>query len=633
MGSFRTNRRSILAGVGGISFAALSHGSHAKSASRWKDKVELWGMQEIVLTSTNVHSNPFADVNLQAEFSDGRHAIRIDGFYDGNGIWKIRFMPQWPGQWRFKTTSNDSKLNGVEGKFAVSPASRGNHGPVHVAKTYHFSYADNTPYFLLGTTSYNWLNRNQSLQAKTIATISRSPFTKYRFGLFPKWYVYNRVEPSVFPFHRKADGTFDLDRFDPSFFANVEMRIGQLQQAGIEADIILFHPYDKWGFAKMDEAHNKTYLKYVVARLAAFRNVWWTMANEFDLMTARDWDGLTQVVHSTDPYNHPLSTHPCARWYDYSKPFIDHTTLQDGGPAAARTASIARKRYRKPVVMDEYGYEGDNHMGWGDLTGFEETQRHWELTMAGGYASHGETYVKPGGVQWWAAGGELVGESPARLAFLKSVMTSLPYQDLEPSPGVVTNGTALAKPGHAYLFRFAKDAKWEVARKQTQVRLEGAELFKVDLIDPWCMKIFPLGVTTAGDYAFFMPLSTGLLRITAVTQSDASPRSMGALLADFAGETDPGSSDVKWELKVDPALFKVEPLHYSIDFQILQLLQNPAAKAVVERYLPREVLQSIAVVLPLEATAKFGTFMGVQFNMSEEKLRAAQAELEKIEVE
>ena len=628
------SRRTVLAGVGGLSLAAVGRRALGQSSLRWKDTVEIWGMQEIVLSSDRIYGNPFADVNLHAAFSNGKYTIQVDGFHDGDGIWKIRFMPQHPGRWSFKTSSNDDKLNGISGKFAVHQASKDNHGPVHPAKTYHFSYTDGTPYFLLGTTSYNWLNREQALQDESLRTISKSAFTKWRFGLFPKWYVYNRVEPIVFPFVRKADGTFDLDRFDPRFFANVEMRMGQLQHAGIEADVILFHPYDKWGFAKMDEAHNKNYLEYVVARLAAFRNVWWTMANEFDLMTDRNWDLLTQVVHTADPYSHPLSTHPCARWYDYSKPYIDHATVQDGGAATARTGRIARQRYRKPVVMDEYGYEGDNNMGWGDLTGFEEMQRHWELTMAGCYASHGETYVRPGGIQWWAAGGELVGQSPARLGFLKKVMTTLPYQEMEPSPGIVVNGTALAKPGQAYLFRFAKDTKKQFFPSPYQVRLTGADRFDVQLIDPWCMKVYPLGVTTAGDYAFFMPLSIGLLRITAAVQSEATPKSIGALLADFAGEQNSAENEIKWESKLDPSLFKVEPLHYSTDFQILQLLQNPAAKAVLEKHLPDMKWSGILGALPLDLLSKLPSFPGMHLaHVSEADLQAIGAELEKIEVD
>ena len=48
---------------------------------------------------------------------------------------------------------------------------------------------------------------------------------------------------------------------------------------GIEADLILFNPYDRWGFARMGMENNLEYLKYVIARLASYKDVWWALAN------------------------------------------------------------------------------------------------------------------------------------------------------------------------------------------------------------------------------------------------------------------------------------------------------------------------------------------------------------------
>lgn len=79
----------------------------------------------------------------------------------------------------------------------------------------------------------------------------------------------------------------------------MEKRIDQLNRLGIEADLILFHPYDKgrWGFDAMSNEVNVRYIKYITARLASFRNVWWSMANEWDYVKAKtvdDWKLLTK---------------------------------------------------------------------------------------------------------------------------------------------------------------------------------------------------------------------------------------------------------------------------------------------------------------------------------------------------
>ena len=36
-----------------------------------------------------------------------------------------------------------------------------------------------------------------------------------------------------------------------------------------------------------DTAHDEAYLRYAVARLGAYRHVWWSMANEWDLVACK----------------------------------------------------------------------------------------------------------------------------------------------------------------------------------------------------------------------------------------------------------------------------------------------------------------------------------------------------------
>lgn len=46
---------------------------------------------------------------------------------------------------------------------------------------------------------------------------------------------------------------------------------------GIEADLIVMHPYDRWGFAQMTKEQDALYWKYVLARFSAYRNMWWSL--------------------------------------------------------------------------------------------------------------------------------------------------------------------------------------------------------------------------------------------------------------------------------------------------------------------------------------------------------------------
>ena len=106
--------------------------------------------------------------------------------------------------------------------------------------------------------------------------------------VFPKHYAYNENEPVYHAFERTEIGEWDDTRFNPRFFQHLEKRVGDLLALGIEADLILFHPYDRWGYSMLEAETDDRYLRYVVARLAAYRNVWWSLANEYDFMLEQD---------------------------------------------------------------------------------------------------------------------------------------------------------------------------------------------------------------------------------------------------------------------------------------------------------------------------------------------------------
>ena len=59
--------------------------------------VEQWSRYETSLKGAET-GNPFTDVWLTATFSNGNKKIKANGFYDGNGSYKIRFMPTETGE-------------------------------------------------------------------------------------------------------------------------------------------------------------------------------------------------------------------------------------------------------------------------------------------------------------------------------------------------------------------------------------------------------------------------------------------------------------------------------------------------------------------------------------------------------
>lgn len=328
---------------------------------------ELHRMAEVVLTGPS-HGNPFTDVELQANFTQDDTTITVGGFYDGEGRHIIRFLAPAPGDWTFSTRSNARSLHGVAGTFSVAASERP--GPVRVSDQFHFAHANGQPFRPVGTTAYAWTHQGDELADETLRSLATAPFNKIRMGVFPKDFIYNSNEPLNFAWSRTEEGTFDFTRFDPSYWHDLERRIQQLEGLGIQADLILFHPYDRWGFATRSAAVDERYLRYLTRRLSAFPNVWWSLANEYDLLhtkTDADWDRIAEIIVEEDHVGHLLSIHNWAYLWDYASPWATHCSLQYG-ELLGKNVGQWRHRWGKPVVVDEFGYEGDLDQGWGNLT-------------------------------------------------------------------------------------------------------------------------------------------------------------------------------------------------------------------------------------------------------------------------
>ncbi|MEK3713503.1 DUF5605 domain-containing protein [Paenibacillus sp. FSL R7-0333] len=467
------------------------------------DQTSQWGVCEIVLQGGPAGGNPFTEVALQAEFSMGERSVLVLGFYDGEGVYRIRFMPEHQGKWAFRTSSNEPVLHELEGELECTAAAGGNHGPVRVRNTFHFAYADGTPYLPVGTTCYAWTHQGDEMERQTLDTLKASSFNKIRMCVFPKSYSYNENEPEYYPYEGSAQAGWDYSRFNPAFFRHLEERIADLGELGIEADLILFHPYDRWGFADMGKEADDRYLRYLVARLSAYRHVWWSLANEYDFMRNKmpaDWERYAHIVTSYDPYGHLISNHNGIAFYDFNQPWVTHCSIQrvDAYKTSEHTDEW-RRRWNKPVVIDECAYEGNVEHGWGNITGEEMVRRFWEGAVRGGYVGHGETYLHPEDKLWWAKGGRLYGTSPERIAFLRRVLEEGPSEGLNPLPSEWDLPRAGVEDEYVlYYFGFNRP-------KFRQFTMNPEFRYKVELLDTWNMTVDELAGSYQGTFRVDLP--------------------------------------------------------------------------------------------------------------------------------
>lgn len=371
----------------------------------------------------------FVRVDVQGSFEMNGKEITVKGFYAGDSTYIVRYLPMESGVCRYRITG----VVETEGEITCEPAADGIHGMVR-ARDMHFQYEDGTYFYPFGTTVYALMHQEDVLVEETMESLKAAPFNKVRFCVFPKHYDFNHNEPPVYAFEKKEDGSgWDVTRPCFAFWERLEKVLVQMGKIGIQADLILFHPYDRWGFAAMPQEDNLIYLDYLMRRLAAFPNVWWSLANEYDLCGAKsvkDWEEIEEYVAEQDAYHHLLSCHNCFKNWDFTRPNVTHASIQS---KVLNKVSEWRRQYNKPVVIDECCYEGNIQHIWGSISGKEMTNRFWRVVTMGGYCTHGETFLDPDHeILWWSRGGRLKGESSARIAFLRKIVEELPGP-LEPA--------------------------------------------------------------------------------------------------------------------------------------------------------------------------------------------------------
>ena len=80
---------------------AVSAGPAAASAA--VIEVPRWESHEFTLRGRTHVANPFRDAALVGEFtSPAGKTIVVDGFFDGDDTWRLRFTPEEEGEWRYR---------------------------------------------------------------------------------------------------------------------------------------------------------------------------------------------------------------------------------------------------------------------------------------------------------------------------------------------------------------------------------------------------------------------------------------------------------------------------------------------------------------------------------------------------
>ncbi|MBN1672107.1 MAG: DUF4038 domain-containing protein [Kiritimatiellae bacterium] len=431
------------------------------------EDVPLYDVLELSIKQERRPKNPF-ELPVRALFSDAAGArTEVCGFYDGDDTYKVRFMPGQLGRWEYVVRVGEKAVR--HGAFCCTPSSLP--GPLRVDSAHpnHFLFADGTPFYMLGNTAYNAIAAYRHAEDRFCRFLDY--YAERRFN-WNRFFLQQTTWPTlgdvVWPWGGSAASP-DFAAFSLRTFRDAEGVIREMARRGMVASVILLHPFDEpfkpdvIGAEKM--AVCKAYFRYAVARLGAYWNVVWNVANEWHRghsFTYDEMDELGRCLHVLDPYERLTACHHYGRFEFHDKEWTDMSSLQERGtPFEMNRTILQNGGFGKPVLNEEYGYELDTIKPPNDPDNVR--QDHWAIAMAGGYGTYGDKTKGPKIAVYFSCNlDDAVGTAvPDALRHLPAFMERTPYRHMQPGNHFVSGCNAeevfcLAAPGREYVVYMAK---------------------------------------------------------------------------------------------------------------------------------------------------------------------------------
>jgi len=462
--------------------------------------------------------NPFTGASVRATFStrDGHEHWQIDGFCDADdgSVFRVRFMPRSAGDYTYSVEYRQGWWKKTaSGAFRVIPGRR--RGPIRVdpQHRWHFIWeGTGEHYFFNGTTAY-WLmgwtddrvieaaiDRLHRLKINRIrVTVAGRTGTYYGEPVMtgPNWtsfltpwpgaaaarilHVVGRLGQRAGPasgastFEALSNLTdvddiyhpgFDYTRYRVAYWQKFERALRYARDRDVVFSLVL-DMNDSRAHPAAGSADEYRFIRYAVARFGAFSNITWDLGDDLDRYRDDRWTHETgTLIKQWDPYRHLATSHPVDNVHqDRTSDWFDFTSFQEWSRAQHAFMTAQRRTQQKlgriiPQTNEEYGYE-DHYPMWAAGPGSESAdvlrRTAWEIVMAGGYQTAGETVRR--GTNIWpdTGGGWINGRGDGTMTMLEGYghmvdfFTSFDWWRAEPRDDLVGPGSyCLAVPGEFY---------------------------------------------------------------------------------------------------------------------------------------------------------------------------------------
>jgi len=475
--------------------------------------VQRWALWEITVPNTRGYSNPFTDVALHATFiaPSGRR-ITVSGFYDGEQRWRVRWMPDETGHWRYEMRFSDGSARATGG-FRCTPGKL--HGPLRVRKQnpLWFEHADGTPFYMRAFHLWNIDVLDERTLNSTLDWLKKQGFNTI---VGPHLHPQHPV-PRL-PWEQKRDGQIDFTRFHLPLWQNMDRALRALSVRGM-----VLVPFSLFGgtneMPRIPSWHERElFLRYWVARWGGFWNATFQPTSEWEEgFSEQEVQRIGAYLYEQDNRRHLISVHSLrassesvqrATWYAY------HTVqdkLDNYNPTKYTWFVQLYRRVPKPILAHECLWEGNFYQREAGLDIDNLRRAAWVIALCGGQINYADEVVPPRGWQRREDLGKTFSERGmamqpqgrfyTQLKVLGDFMTSLPFWRMSPHPEMADTGICLAdERGEAVVF----------APQGGRVRLELSKVakeFTARWFDPREAKFHPSFVVSGGDSEVVAPRS------------------------------------------------------------------------------------------------------------------------------
>lgn len=436
-----------------------------------------WDRFESSIENGRSYRDPYRDVTLNVTYvdPDGRK-VGFQGFYDRGRAWKIRFMPDRIGTWKYRAVFSDGSQENrgtfecvrsdIPGMISVdqrNPMWFGYKGGGHVlVRSFHVGdrfFAENWPsskrkVFL------DWLQK-QGYNMLSVAShyLNRDAKGRGRGWKTPDLWPLNAAE------YRKTEAILD------DLAARKIMVYPFAGFFGQSSDFPTEHP------------EQIRYIKYTLARLGPYWNVLLNVAGPEpkikpdafqNAMSAADVNRLGRAIRELDIFGHPVSVHnPSGDDPFKDEDWLSFVTLQGwkGADLSEISSGMLKNHHPlKPLYAQEVFWPGNKFHG--ELSQVDIRKKAFVLMMSAAAINYAD--MNGDSSSGFSGSMDLSDRNQAVHDIVKKVwdfFETIPFYRMSPNQRIVDSGYCLAEGGQYYLVYLADGGSVNISVKAGSYRV------------------------------------------------------------------------------------------------------------------------------------------------------------------